>query len=522
MVDLRGPRWVSGQLFAQKIARLIFVPFLIVFLTTAARPEQSRAQTATGQFLLISDLHFDPFYDGSLFAQLQARPVEQWGAVLETSQPTGFNPRGTDSNHALVRSSLDDARARIPRPDFILYPGDSMAHQWQAKYDALAPASHMADPAAYHVFTTKAIRFLAGEMAARFPGIAILPTLGNDDSYCGDYMIEPQGPFLRMFADAWAPLVAPDRESVREAFRRSFARGGYFTVALPGTSHVRLVVLNSIFFSLNYENACGKSTQTPSLDELRWLAETLEQAQTAREPVWMLTHIPPGINAYNSAESVAQGGPPQTFWQQELTARFLQLADRYAATMQLGFVGHTHMDDFRVVRRTGEPALLLKIAPAVSPIYGNNPGYQIYQYDRERGTVLNYQTFYLTNHPAKAAVTAPGGPPAASSPRPPAPGQWALEYDFRQAYGFDGVNARNVAQLVDRMRSNVTDQQHYTAYYGVSGPHEISGQTLDVYRCAIGHVTPADFLRSLKGEPKPRRSRLYPDRRPRATLLSAP
>ena len=39
---------------------------------------------------------------------------------------------GPDSNYALLKSSLDDARKRIPHPDFILYPGDMLAHRWQS------------------------------------------------------------------------------------------------------------------------------------------------------------------------------------------------------------------------------------------------------------------------------------------------------------------------------------------------------------------------------------------------------
>ena len=155
------------------------------------------------------------------------------------------------------------------------------------------------------------------------------------------------------------------------------------------------------------------------LDQLRWLAETLEQAQAAHESVWLLMHVPPGINSYNSAVSVKQGGPPETFWQQELTARFLQLADRHAATMQVGFVGHTHMDDFRVVRKDGSPSLLLKIAPAVSPIFGNNPGYQVHQYDRESGALFNYQTYNLTNLPGQRAGCRRGGRRRHRRPRLP-------------------------------------------------------------------------------------------------------
>ena len=492
----------------------------LLLLMSALTPTRALAQSGTGQFLLISDIHFNPFYDGSLLDLLRDRPVEDWAGILEASKPAGINARGTDSNYALVKSSLNEARARMPHPDFILYPGDFMAHQWQQKYDGLAKASHMEDPAAYQAFTEKAIRFLAAEFGRRFPGIAVLPTLGNDDSYCGDYMIEPVGPFLKMFAAAWEPLISPRQTS--GTFRNTFSRGGYYTMVLPGATRIRLVVLNSVFFSVNYENACGRSTQTPALDQLRWLAETLEQAQAARESVWLLMHVPPGINSYNSAVSVKQGGPPETFWQQELTARFLQLADRHAATMQVGFVGHTHMDDFRVVRKDGSPSLLLKIAPAVSPIFGNNPGYQVYQYDRESGALFNYQTYNLTNLPGQAPAAAAGGAPATPASTAPAAGQWAFEYDFRQAYGFGAVNARTVAQLAGRMRTNVTDQQRFTLYYSVSGPAEFTVQGLDVYRCAIAHITPAGFLNYLNGVPKAKRPRVFPDRRPRVSATSAP
>jgi hypothetical protein len=67
------------------------------------------------------------------------------------------------------------------------------------------------------------------------------------------------------------------------------------------------------------------------------------------------------------------------------------------------------------------------------------------------------------------------------------------------AHGFESRNASAVAQLIDRMQATAADQQHYTAYYGVSGPFEFDAQTLDVHRRAISHMTPAEFLRCLEG-----------------------
>jgi hypothetical protein len=270
-----------------------------------------RAQAGGGEFLVISDIHFDPFYDGSLFARLDAAPVEDWARILETSQPAGFNPVGTDSNYALLKSSLDDVGRRVPSPDFVLYPGDFLAHYWQKKYDALAARSHLADPEKYRAFTAKVIRFLAGEFRKRYPATPILPTLGNDDSYCGDYMITPDGPFLEMVADAWAPLLGRDAD--REAFRATFRRGGHYSLKLPRAKGRRLIVLNSVFFSTVYDDACGSMFQTPGLEQLRFLAEELDRARAAGESAWLLMHVPPGLNGYQTAENVRRGEPSSPF-----------------------------------------------------------------------------------------------------------------------------------------------------------------------------------------------------------------
>jgi hypothetical protein len=253
-------------------------------------------------------------------------------------------------------------------------------------------------------------------------------------------------------------------------------------------------VLNTVFFSTLYDNACGKSTQTPALDQLNWLGKALENARAAGERVWLLMHIPPGLNGYQTAESVKGGGPAVTFWQPELTSRFLQLIGEDRPTIQAVFAGHTHMDDFRVINLAGQPALFIKIAPAISPIYGNNPSFQVYQYDRESGVIQNYQTYYLTN------LTSSGQ--GAS----PSTGRWAMEYDFRQAYGFSALDPATVATLADRIATDPEVARRYIIHYGVSAEPEITAATLGAYRCAIPSVTPAEFQLCNRGVPVPMRS----------------
>jgi hypothetical protein len=191
---------------------------------------------------------------------------------------------------------------------------------------------------------------------------------------------------------------------------------------------------------------------------------------------------------------VKGGGPAIAFWQPELTSRFLQLVGQYRSTIQAVFAGHTHMDDFRVVRLDGQPSLFIKIAPAVSPIYGNNPGLQIYQYERASGAIQNYQTYYLTNLPTNGQAVTSGA------------GTWAMEYDFRQAYGFSAFNPATVAALSNRIATDLDVQRRYIRFYGVSAAPEITASTIAAYRCVIPNITPAEFQVCNRGVPTPMRS----------------
>jgi hypothetical protein len=50
-------------------------------------------------------------------------------------------------------------------------------------------------------FIDKTITFLTQRIREQFPRIPIYPALGNADSYCGDYQLQPKGEFLRRTAD---------------------------------------------------------------------------------------------------------------------------------------------------------------------------------------------------------------------------------------------------------------------------------------------------------------------------------
>src|SRR5262249_40120753 len=153
--------------------------------------------------------------------------------------------------------------------------------------------------AAYITFVTKTIAYVASALRETFPGVRLYPTLGNNDSACGDYEVEPDGPFLASFHDIWNPLV--DSRS----FDRRFPTGGYYHADVAGLRDVRIIALNTNFFSTKYKNACGKPGPDSGLRQLEWLDAELSLARKDGKRVWLLFHIPPGMDVY---DSVTYGG----------------------------------------------------------------------------------------------------------------------------------------------------------------------------------------------------------------------
>jgi sphingomyelin phosphodiesterase acid-like 3 len=431
------------------------------------------------EFLVISDIHFDPFADPHLFDALHKSPAAAWYSIFEAGAKTSFSQAGSDSNFALLRSSLDDARKRMPDPDFVLYGGDFLAHGWQDKYDALAPVPHAEDPVAYRSFTSKVLHFLAEMFRERFPDVPIFATLGNEDAYCGDYQLEPGGAFLEQFANVWGPLIG-DR-GYHKWKEKILARGGYYSVRLPWFRASRLVVLNTVFFSNRYQNSCGRSDQTPALDQLRWLARTLQTAALRGEEVWLLMHVPPGIDGYATERNIEKGATPASFWQRELTSQFVQLASQHRRRLRISFSAHTHMDDYRMIRLEAQPLLLNKIVPGVSPVFGNDPGYQVYEFsDSQRLKNLDFETIRLTNL-------------ATGSSGNTDPGDWQREYGFSDAYGFGPLGVAAVTRLAHALYEDDITRSLYTSFYPVGAKPLFDDTTIDIYRCALLNLTTSEF-----------------------------
>ncbi len=88
------------------------------------------------------------------------------------------------------------------------------------------------------------------ELRQRYNKSQILLTPGNNDDECGDYDIEGGGPFLK---DSARP--ARNLARTHGQFTADWKALGSFTVRPRSVPGVRIISVNSVFFSNKYQAA---------------------------------------------------------------------------------------------------------------------------------------------------------------------------------------------------------------------------------------------------------------------------
>jgi sphingomyelin phosphodiesterase acid-like 3 len=372
-----------------------------------------QAEARVAPVLLLSDIHLNPLEDPSLAPALLREPVKKWGAILRSSaQPSSY---GSDSNYPLWESSLSAMKARVPNPRLVVITGDFLSHGFEKSVARALPGSGEQE---LESLVDKTVALLAGELKAAFPHAELVTALGNNDSYCGDYTSEPGGAFLERFARAW-----------RKAGASEFAQAGYSSVAAASFAGLRLITLNTTYWSSHFDDRCGSAVVDPSLGqaELRWLERELELARERKERVWILGHIPPGVDLFSTFYKTPDGchGDLVSMYEPQLNQDYVALLGRYAGTVGLLLTGHTHKHEFRLVRNEGEPAIVDLGMSAVSAVYGNSPSFAELSVEADSLLIRDFRLF------AYSASTL----------------SWTLAYDFNRSYGLHGVSASSVAAL---------------------------------------------------------------------------
>lgn len=442
-------------------ARTVAAALLLAAPAGAQGPAAGPGATppaADGAFLALSDVHFDPLADPAILPRLVAAPVGQWRGIFAGAARAAPVTGGKDTNYALFESTLEAAGGR--RYDFVLHTGDMLRHDFREAF--LAAGGREAD---FEGFVAKTIAFVAGEIGRHFPSAPLVGAIGNNDDSCGDYQSQPGSPSLAAAARS-LPLVAADREATRD-----FEAGGYYAVRHPKNPKHWFLVLNDVFWSPKYRDACGEAGLDPGSAELGWLEQRLFLASLAGETVSLVMHIPPGYDPYGSS----RGAAPAPFWLDSYRDRFLAITAAYAPVLTAGYAGHTHMDDFRIVSGTAGPYLAIRITPSVTPLFANNPSFTVMRYRRSDASPVDYQSFVRDS------------------------GAWRPQYSFRQAYGLPAYDPASLSRLAESIRNVPTTRDLYSRFYASGAPSPVTAQNYRFYACGQTELLSPAYLACTKG-----------------------
>jgi hypothetical protein len=430
----------------------------LLLLLAAAAP--APASPPTGEFLALSDVHFDPFADPAIVPRLIAAEADQWPAIFAAAKPAQPVGAGSDTNQALFESTLRQAEAAGGRGgyDFVLLTGDLLRHDFERTFAKFGGS----DKRRLQAFAAKTMTYVNRTIERRFRGAPLIEALGNNDTDCGDYQPQPGSPLLAAIAKS-LPALAADPQATRD-----FAAGGNYAVRHPKVANHLFLVLDSVFWSTRYRNACGAAGGDPGSAQLAWLEWQLFQARLKGQTASLVMHIPPGFNPFESTAAA-----PAPFWVDSYRDRFLALAAAYAPVLVAGYAGHTHMDDFRVVSTPAGASLPIRVTPSVTPLFGNNPSFSVMRYSTADARLLDYTAYALQG------------------------GAWRREYSFSQTYGRAAYSASNLTALSGAIRAGGAARASYARFYTSGAKSPISDGNVLIYVCAQTQMLPADFAACL-------------------------
>ncbi len=480
-------------------------------LATLALTAISPLGAQTRPVILLSDIHLDPFHDPAKLPQLEHAAARDWLPILSAPATptqaedfarlqTACNAKGVDTPFTLLQSAMNAARTQQPSPFFVTVSGDLMAHQFDCKFHTLDPKATEAD---YSAFAAKTVAFVAHMLATTFPGAPVYLALGNNDSGCKDYNEDPSSTFLH--ADAITAAAAVHNPSERASILASYSALGDMNVALPPPmQHTRLLVLQDIFESKKYA-ACPGTTAaantTPAEIQIAWLRAQLAKARAAHETVWIMAHIPPGIDAYTTftkGGDVCSGGKPEPFLSSDALADTIEA---YGDIIHLALFGHTHMDEMRLYRSAagaksaagagsaaGQP-IPGKLVPSITAVNGNNPAFTVAQVNPKTATLVDYTVFAAGTDWATNPV-------------------FTKEYTFSTTYGQPDLSGASMAKLMDAFLADRTGSADLSLDYqkffyagdplsasGVKGAAKAAAMKLvwPMYACAMTQPHTAGF-----------------------------
>ena len=413
--------------------------------------------------LVFSDIHFNPFFDPSLFAALDVAPASDWAAIFATSSIKAPASWSADANYPSLVLALAGITQNLAQCAFVIYTGDLLGHNFPVLFKQCNGG--VQDEAAMKAFADKTVDFLLTQIRAAVGSLPVMFVVGNADSYLGAL---PEPSFLANNAELYYSKFL-NGSADHQAFLGSFTRGGYY--AAQPSANLTVIGLNTVPFGFS-------SLENEVQAELNWLDASLASAQAMGRKVWLLMHVPPGAvlgATATTAGNVASNGHITTatmMWTAGRYERFMAVLAKYPRLITMTLGAHTHMDEYRVL----SPGNVLEITPAISPVFGNNPAFKVFNVASDTLRATDYQVFNCD----LAAQ----------------PGRFSSDYRFSATYSMSGFLDVSLSELRPQLVSDGAKQAAYRGNYysGNNTMNPITDTNWPIYWCGIGEMVEQAFI----------------------------
>ena len=365
--------------------------------------EKNVKDNEIGFMFHISDLHLDPYYTEGTSTDC-GRPVccHTWWGKGNATQWSGYS---CDTSPALFDSMLENMVIVNSNPDYIMYTGDAPPHNiWNQTRE----------------WNMNITRHVIERIKVYFPNTTLLYSVGNHELYAAS-----QDPFPPNDQWTFSRLSSIYGKYLPEEARITYASYGYYAINLTDT--LSFVSLNSqLFDNRNFwiYDQYNLTTYDPG-NQLYWLNNTLHNLQRSNRYVWLASHIPPGDSSSLYL----------------YTDRLLSIYEFYSDIIVNSFHGHTHNDQLRILsNKTGVYGFQF-IMSSLVPLYGHNPTFRLYKYDKNNGSIYDY-VHHWTNMSKINSTTKVL--------------EWNIEYNASTTYGVDNLLVENIVKLVNDMSPNAS------------------------------------------------------------------
>jgi len=429
-------------------------------------------------FVWLSDIHADPYYG------TERQQCTQSAAKAAANE---FGTMRCDPPFSLFDSAVAHASQVGRGAELLVFTGDFARHD----------QSQMPDP---WMNVTGIVANITHKLNEGFRWIdarrKIVGTQGNDDSP-KNYEVNvttnsSTNPWFANLADRFYVGSAMPPERVSE-----YAYGGFFEAEFGA---ITILSISTVMYSNRHTPK--EPIEKDPFGQFAWLRRCLENAAQRGRSVWIVGHIPPGIETFAYTP----------LWMPLYVEAYLELVQDpvLGNIIAAQLFGHVHADEFRLLPNAPAGAGPVLLTGALSPVFNSNPSFRLVEYDAESGRLLGVQVYW--------AKLTTGGEPL----------QWEFGYELTQAYaplrkavessgGLTNAAFKSLAAQLDESwagngamfstyaewyKTRVQNDLQCCALQAAACDCDVSTETkvkyMGKYRCALMVATEEDFVKCAK------------------------